>query len=137
MRKAPFTGGWIAVGWRGALAGAAAGAFFGLAYFPAVLHRYPPAPQLAQYAAVYAAACIAWGIGYAYLAATQPQINRFPVLSGLAFGVVVYVVAQLVLYGIAAEQIHTSQQVAYGLTATCLYFGLPIAVIVLLADRTP
>jgi hypothetical protein len=75
-------------------------------------------------------------VGYAYLAATQPQLNRLPVLSGLSFGVVVYVVTQLVLYGIAAEQIHTAAQVAIGLSATCVFFGLPVALIARLFEGT-
>jgi hypothetical protein len=135
LRKEPLTGYWGRVVWRGALEGAAGGALFGLIYFSAAVRRYPAPPLLAEYAAVYAAACVVWGIGYAYLASTQPQVNRFPVLSGLAFGVVVYVVAQLVLYGIAAEQIHTAQQVAFGLSATCLFFGLPVALVARLLER--
>jgi len=136
LRKEPLTGYWGRVVWRGALEGAAGGALFGLVYFSAAVRRYPAPTLLAEYAALYTAACAAWGIGYAYLAATQPQVNRFPVLSGLAFGVVVYVVAQLVLYGIAAEQIHTAVQVAFGLSAVCLFFGLPVALISRLFERS-
>ncbi len=119
----------------GAAEGAAGGVLFGIVYFPAALRRMGADAQLAPYAALYAAACLAWGVGYAYLAATQPQVNRFPVLSGLSFGVVVYVVTQLVLYGIAAEQIHTAQQVAFGLSVTCVFFGLPVALIARLFER--
>ncbi len=91
----------------------------------------------AEFLALYAAVCIGWGIGYAYLAATLPQINRFPVLSGLTFGVVVYVVTQLALYGAAAEQTHTAQQVAYGIIAACLFFGLPVALAARIFEKTP
>jgi len=136
LRKEPLTEGWGRIAWRGAMEGAAGGALFGLVYFSGAVRRYPAPPFLAEYAALYTATCVAWGIGYAYLAATQPQVNRFPVLSGLAFGVVVYVVAQLVLYGVAAEQIHTAQQVAFGLSAACLFFGLPVALIARLLERT-
>lgn len=135
MRKAPFTG-WGRVALLGTAEGVAGGLLFGLVYPGAVLRGLPAAPHLAAYAAVYAAACLAWGIGYAYLAATQPQVNRFPVLSGLSFGIVVYVVTQLVLYGIAAEQIHSAQQVAFGLSTTCAFFGLPVALISRLFERT-
>ena len=135
MRKAPFTG-WGRVALTGAAGGAAGGALLGLVYLTAILHRLPAGPQLAAYAALYVAACLAWGVGYAYLAATQPQVNRFPVLSGLSFGIVVYVVTQLVLYGIAAEQIHTAQQVAFGLSVTCAFFGLPVALVARLFERT-
>ncbi len=135
MSKARLTE-WGRIAITGAAAGAAGGILFGLVYFPAAVRRPPAGPQAAEYAALYAAACLAWGIGYAYLAAGQPQVNRFPVLSGLSFGVVVYVVTQLVLYGIAAEQIHTAQQVAFGLGATSLFFGLPVAFIARLSERT-
>jgi predicted tellurium resistance membrane protein TerC len=136
LRKGRFTDTWTRIAWHGAAEGAAGGVLFGLVYWAAVLRSYPADPRFAEYAAVYAAACIAWGVGYAYLATTQPQVNRFPVLSGLSFGVVVYVVAQLILYGIAAEQIHTAQQVAFGMSATCLFFGLPVALISRLFERT-
>lgn len=135
MRKEPFTGEWRRIAWRGAVQGVAGGALLGLVYFSAAVRRYPPQPLLAEYAALYTAACIAWGIGYAYLAGTQPHVNRVPALSGISFGVVVYIVTQLVLYGIAAEQIHTAQQVAFGLAATCLFFGLPVALIARLFER--
>lgn len=135
MRKAPFTG-WGRIVLAGVAGGAVGGALYALVYFAAVLHRMPAGPELAAYAALYAAACLAWGVGYAYLAATQPQVNRFPVLSGLSFGIVVYVVTQLVLYGIAAEQIHTAQQVASGLSVTCAFFGLPVALVARLFERT-
>ncbi len=134
MRKVPLTG-WARFASKGAAEGAAGCVLFGVIYFPAALGRIATDPHIAGYAAVYVAACLAWGVGYAYLAATQPQVNRFPVLSGLSFGVIVYVVTQLVLYGIAAEQIHTVQQVAFGLGATCLFFGLPVAVISVLFER--
>ncbi len=94
-------------------------------------------PTYAEFLGLYAAVCIGWGIGYAYLAATRPQINRFPVLSGLTFGAVVYVVTQLALYGAAAELTHTAQQVAYGITAACLFFGLPVALAARMFEKTP
>lgn len=135
MRKEPLTAEWRRIAWRGAVEGAAGGALFGFVYFSATV-RGSPAPVLAEYAALYAAACVAWGIGYAYLAATQPHVNRFPALSGISFGVVVYIVTQLVLYGIAAEQIHTARQVAFGLSAACVFFGLPVALIARLFERS-
>ena len=126
---------WGRIALTGAAEGAAGGVLFGIIYYPAALRAMATGPQFGAYAALYAAACLTWGAGSAYLAATQPQVNRFPILSGLSFGVVVYVVTQLVLYGIAAEQIHTAQQVAFGLSATCLFFGLPVALIARLFGR--
>lgn len=135
MRKARVTDTWTRIAWQGAVAGVAGGLLYAIVYWAAVLRYYPAAGRFAEYASLYAAACVGWGIGYAYLAATQPQVNRFPVLSGLSFGVVVYVVTQLVLYGIAAEQIHSAQQVAFGLSAVCVFFALPVALIARLFER--
>jgi len=118
---------WRRIALRGAAAGSAGGVLLGLVLLAAGGPRYPASAQYAAFLALYAAVCIGWGIGYAYLAATRPQINRFPMLSGLTFGIVVYVVTQLALYGAAAEQTHTAQQVAFGIIATCLFFGLPVA----------
>ena len=111
---------------HGAVAGAAGGVLLGAAIAGSGF-RGTPHISPAELIAVYAAACLGWGIGYASLAATQPQINRFPALSGLTFGAVAYVVTQIVLYGIAAEQTHTVQQVTFGFFATCVLFGLPVA----------
>src|SRR5581483_11363774 len=36
----------------------------------------------------------AWGVGYGYLARSQPQIVRRPVVSGIVFGIVVYAAMQ-------------------------------------------
>ena len=125
----------VRIALRGTAAGAAGGVLLAAVLLGAGLRGAGHISAI-ELAVLYAAACIAWGTGYAYLAATQPQINRFPVLSGLSFGIVVYVVTQLVLYGIAAEQIHTAQQVAFGMSATCLFFGLPVALISRLLERT-
>src|SRR5579864_2626398 len=95
---------------RGTAAGAAGGILLGAALAGAGVRGLSHVPAV-EYAAVYAAACLGWGIGYATLAASRPQIDRFPMISGLTFGAVVYVVTQIVLYGIAAEQTHTVQQV--------------------------
>lgn len=111
---------------RGVAAGAAGGILLG-AVIAAEGVRGAAHISPGESAALYAAACVAWGIGYAWLSATQLQIDRRPVISGLSFGAVVYLVTQIVLYGVAAEQTHTAQQVAFGLIATCLLFGLPVA----------
>ena len=111
---------------RGAVAGAAGGLLLGAAIAGSGFRTTAHISAL-ELTVIFGAACVAWGIGYASLAATQPQIDRFPALSGLTFGAIAYVVTQIVLYGIAAEQTHTVQQVIFGLAATCVLFGLPVA----------
>ncbi len=127
---------WRRIALRGAAAGSIGGVLLGSLLLTAG-SRFSASGQFAEFLALYAAVCIGWGIGYVYLAATRLQINRRPVLSGLTFGAVVYVVTQLVLYGVAAEQTHTAQQVAYGIIATCLLFGLPVALAARSFERTP
>ncbi len=127
---------WRRIALRGAAAGSIGGVLLGSLLLAAGGRRYAVSPQFGESLVLYAAICIAWGIGYAYLAATRPQLDRRPVLSGLTFGLVVYVVVQLALYGVGAEQTHTAQQVAYGIAATCLLFGLPVALAARFFERT-
>jgi hypothetical protein len=126
---------WRRIALRGAAAGCLGGVILGLLLLAAGSGRHMGTVQFAEFVAFYAAVCIGWGIGYVYLAATRPQINRLFALSGLTFGAVVYVVTQLALYGIAAEQTHTAQQVGFGILATCLFFGLPVALAARLFEK--
>jgi ACR3 family arsenite efflux pump ArsB len=122
---------WRRIAWRGAAAGLTGGLFFGVFVFPAVR-----AEVSSGLIALYAAACLAWGIGYSYLAETRAQLNTLPIVSGIVYGLVVYVVMQLVLYTVAAERMASALEVAYGGFATCLFFGLPIALVTrLLSSR--
>lgn len=127
---------WRRIALRGAAAGCLGGVILGLLLLAAGNGQHTGIVQLAGFLAFYMAVCIGWGVGYVYLAETRPQINRLFVLSGLTFGAVVYVVTQLALYGIAAEQTHTAQQVAFGIVATCVFFGLPIALAARLFEKT-
>jgi len=81
-------------------------------------------------AAMHALVSIAWGIGFAYLAITRPQVPSHPILSGVVFGLVVYVVMQLVLFSVQALRITTGTQIIEGLIAHCVFFGLPVSLIV-------
>ncbi len=119
---------WRRVALRGCIAGLTGGALFG-AFLWAIGPLYAGMVNFGEFIILYVALSLAWGIGYVYLADTRPQINKLPLLSGVVFGIVVYVVMQLVLYGVAAEQTHTALQVAYGVIASCLFFGLPIALL--------
>jgi hypothetical protein len=70
---------------------------------------------------------IAWAIGYNYLAKTQRSINGQPVISGLVFGLVVYVVMQLVLFSVQLLTITSVRQIVVGIIAHTVFFGLPVA----------
>lgn len=121
---------WRTVALRGSAAGLSGALLFGLFIYP--LAGRPGTESLALYIAV----CLAWGIGYAYLARTRAQLNAQPVISGVVYGIVAYVVMQLVLYSVAAERTSTVLEVAYGGFGSCLFFGLPVALVTrLLSSR--
>lgn len=117
-----------AIALTGIAAGLAGAALLGVALSAAGV-RAPTRTAALEFGALFAAIAVAWAIGYAYLAATRPQLNGSPYISGIVFGGVVYVVTQIALYGIAAEQTHTAAQVGFGLAATCLLYGLPVAIL--------
>lgn len=71
----------------------------------------------------------AWGVGYAYLAQTQRGVDDRPVLSGLVYGFVVYVVMQIALYSVQALRVTSGAQIVDALVGHCIFFGLPIAVV--------
>lgn len=114
---------WHRIAWRGTVSGLTGGLLFGVFIYPAL------ARPSAGFIALYAAVCLAWGIGYSYLAQTRAQLNTLPVVSGVVYGLVVYVVMQLVLYSVAAERTASVSEVVYGGFASCLFFGLPIAIV--------
>jgi uncharacterized membrane protein YagU involved in acid resistance len=73
------------------------------------------------------AVSILWGIGYVYAAATRPNIATKPWISGIAFGVVVWVLMQFVLMLGAVWPGLTLQTTAIGLLAHMVFFGIPVA----------
>lgn len=79
--------------------------------------------------ALHFAVSIGWAIGFAYLAEKQPGVNAQPVLSGVIFGFVVYLVMQMVLYTAQALVITGAMQVVSGIIAHTVFFGLPVALV--------
>ncbi|MDQ2681418.1 MAG: hypothetical protein M3Y21_10450, partial [Candidatus Eremiobacteraeota bacterium] len=73
---------------------------------------------------------IGWGIGYAYLANSNSNIANRPLLSGAVFGVVVYIVMQIVLILAKTYAEPTLIVFVTQLIAHCVFFGLPVALIV-------
>lgn len=120
---------WRQIVLRGTLAGLAGAIVFGLFLYAAATRAARPGSPSAEYVLLYFGACLAWGFGYVYLARTNPNLDRLPALSGIVFGVVVYVVVQLVLYSVNVMPAESAWQVALGMVATCLFFGLPVALV--------
>ncbi len=81
---------------------------------------------------------IGWAGGYAYLASTRAFMNaRWPI-SGLMYGIVVYVFMDLVLLGAGKlAPLATPNALVVQVLAHCVFFGLPVAYVVAQLDRTP
>lgn len=73
---------------------------------------------------------VAWALGYAYLARTQPQLVTRPWVSGAAFGLVVYIFMGIL--AIYAGQYHRPMPavLAAQLIAYMVFYGIPVALIV-------
>jgi len=85
---------------------------------------------------LYALAGTGWAAGYAYFATTRPATNaRWPV-AGIAYGIVVYGMMQLVMLGgglFASPS--TPNAFVNALVAHTVFFGLPVAFIVNVLSR--
>jgi hypothetical protein len=73
---------------------------------------------------------LAWAAGYVWIARSMKQLVRLPAISGLGFGLVVYFVMLLVLLAANLYTKPTPGSVGLGLLANCVFFGLPVALIV-------
>ncbi len=73
---------------------------------------------------------LAWGVGYAYVAARTATIRRRPLLSGVVFGIVVMIAMQIV--EVAANVYHAPDSFTLGnaFVAHVAFFGVPIAYLV-------
>ena len=74
---------------------------------------------------------IGWALGYVYLIRQQPYLLTRPWISGLGFGIVVYVFMQIVL--LTAGQYHrpsSPAQLENGLVAHLVFYGIPVALVV-------
>jgi hypothetical protein len=77
----------------------------------------------------HAAISIGWGVGFAYAAATSPQILARPYVSGFFFGVVVYTIMQLLTVTTGVARMPTTSQALAGIVAHTIFFGIPVALI--------
>jgi len=78
---------------------------------------------------------IAWGVGYAYAAATSSAIARHPYISGPVFGLIVMVIMQVAELAAGVKLPLTVAAFAGALIAHTLFFGLPVAVYITRAMR--
>lgn len=74
---------------------------------------------------------IGWAGGYAFLAAQRAFLNARWLVSGLVYGLVVYVFMQLLLLGANSFQFPaTPNQFINALVAHAVFFGLPVAFVI-------
>lgn len=74
---------------------------------------------------------IGWAGGYAYFAQTQPATNRRWIVAGAAYGVVVYVLMQLILLGSGHFTAPaTPNALVIPVIGHIVFFGIPVAYVV-------
>lgn len=79
---------------------------------------------------------IGWAGGYAYLASTRPYMSQRWPISGLMYGIVVYLFMQLILIGGGNFQLPPSLfAFVNAIVAHTVFFGLPVAFVVSRMDR--
>ena len=80
--------------------------------------------------AVHFVVAIAWGVGYAYVAARTPQVLARPFLSGTVFGILVMVAMQFVEVAANIYVLPNTVLFFNGIIAHVVFFGFPVAYIV-------
>jgi uncharacterized membrane protein YagU involved in acid resistance len=70
---------------------------------------------------------IAWAGGYAYLAQQQPFMNQRWIISGLVYGLIVYLFMDILLLGVRLFVPPSPLMLINVLIAHCVFFGLPVA----------
>ncbi|MGH7661903.1 MAG: DUF6789 family protein [Vulcanimicrobiaceae bacterium] len=78
-------------------------------------------------AVVHFATCIVWGLGFVYAARSRPQIVQAPWISGLLYGIIVWIGTQFVLVATGLWTPPTPNEAETELIAYCVFFGLPLA----------
>jgi hypothetical protein len=73
---------------------------------------------------------LAWGVGYALVAASTPQVRSRPVTSGIVYGIVVMIAMQLVEVAANVYTLPTTFSLVNSFVAHTLFFGIPVAYIV-------
>lgn len=78
---------------------------------------------------------VAWGVAFAYVAQTRPNVPAHPYISGIVYGVIVMILMQIVTLAANVPATLTAAALLTGLIAHTLFFGLPISLYVARAMR--
>ena len=85
---------------------------------------------------VHAATSLAWAGAYAYVAATQSYVRTRWYISGPVYGLIVYLLMQIILLVSGSfEYPHSPNDFVSALIAHAVFFGLPVAFVVNALDR--
>jgi FtsH-binding integral membrane protein len=80
---------------------------------------------------VHVVVSIGWAGGYAYFAQTQPFVNARWIVSGVVYGIVVYLIMLVLLLGARASIFpFDPATIANVVVAHAVFFGLPVAFVV-------
>ena len=77
---------------------------------------------------VHLAASAGWGVGYVSASRSSPQLLTRPWLSGAAFGLIVYIVMQVMLLTAGLYHRPNFDVLLIQLAAYIVWFGIPLAV---------
>jgi hypothetical protein len=83
------------------------------------------------------AGTILWAFGYVYGALRQPQLVTRPLVSGAAFGLIVWFVMQAVLVGAGHFSAPTIYTFDRDMVAFLVFFGIPLAWVAARLLRAP
>ncbi len=81
-------------------------------------------------AALHFLVAIGWAVGYAVLAQRERQLRARPLISGAAFGLIIYFAMQLVLVAANLYRIPTPAELGVDLLAHIAFYGIPVALLV-------
>lgn len=70
---------------------------------------------------------IGWGIGFAFVARSQPQLIARPITSGIGFGVIIFFFMQLVFVAVNAFVQPGPNNAVIALFGCSVFFGVPVA----------
>jgi hypothetical protein len=80
--------------------------------------------------AIHLGVSFGWGLGYAYGAESAPQLVTRPLVSGIVFGLFVYLCMQIALALIGIWHAPSASDAFTGIVAHVIFFGLPVAYVV-------
>jgi uncharacterized membrane protein YagU involved in acid resistance len=76
---------------------------------------------------IHFAVSIGWAFGFVWVAKTRPQVVQQPIVSGVVYGIIVWIGTQLVLVAAGLFKVPTPPEAETEILAYCVFFGIPLA----------